>query len=233
MVRRRIALACVLLVALGATACSSDDSGSDTTPVASTTTTSETTSTSTALTTMVPTTTGTTSTTAAPTTTVPPTTSVEDLKALIASEYLRTRQLVRDLLHHPTLDNLESRVADIAAPDSEYYVALIDHIHTLVEFGDVWKANDPEIDHAEVRAVELVGAAPYTQAVVTICDVSNDVRVNLAENSPSGTESRVGETGELVAALSNTPMVRSDRGWVQTAARVDAEVFMGVETCGE
>jgi hypothetical protein len=136
------------------------------------------------------------------------------------------------MLREPSLDDLESRAADIGAPGSDYYNAVLERVRTLVQFGDIVRPNDPEISFAEVREVQLVGDPPYTQAVVTVCDVSNDMRVTPAENAPSGTESRVGEdAGRLVAALADTPMVLTDRGWVRTDHPLDGEVWIGADTC--
>jgi hypothetical protein len=84
-------------------------------------------------------------TTIAPTTVPPPTTSPEDaLKAQIAADYLAADAARYDLVHAPTLDQLEARVALVAAPGSAFFDLMVARVENLVAIGDIVTANDPD-----------------------------------------------------------------------------------------
>ena len=88
-------------------------------------------------------------------------------------------------------------------------------------------------DSLDVESVELVGAAPYTEALVTVCAVDNSKRITPPENSPNGQETLTLGTGELVAVRRQEPVALTSQGWLPTAATVDAiGIWKGSEQCG-
>ncbi len=161
-------------------ACSSDEGGSPATtaPQAVTTTQPPATTTTVASTT---TTTPPTEPTDPPTTeTAPPTTTEADLEAQIAADYVRSWELRNELTSNPTLDNLDARVAEIAAPGTEEFdftegvrrgVGLARRAH---------RAKRPGHFSVTVEDVVLDGRRTALQTSVTVCYIDNRLRVDSA-----------------------------------------------------
>jgi hypothetical protein len=208
-------------------ACGSDDGNAK--PTTSTGTTTPTS----AATTIAPTTPDTTSTPTSSTTTVPvtTTTTVEDLKAQIAADFEKAYFRNFELVLTPSLDNLDARVAEIAVPGSDAFTRVVAFVQDLVRLGDRVVPNDPDILKITVENVDLVGQPPYTEANVTSCKVTNRKRVTPAENSPSGIEIPVGDTGKLLAYRITEPVQLTATGWFRTSGDLTGIPFEGQESC--
>ncbi len=195
-------------------------SPSATTPTATTpTSTSATTSSST-------TTTSSTSTTTS--TTVPVEVTV---KAQIVADYTRIFYESATLLENPSLDGLDQRLATIAEVGSESFKQRRTRVEELVALGDRLVRNDPDLYSITVENVELVGSAPYTEAIVKSCQVDNRKQITPAENSPIGSVILVGGSDTLdVGRLTEKVRLVGDR-WVEYAGRLDGVAFQGVTTC--
>jgi hypothetical protein len=226
--KRTFALAVALAAASTSAACDADDTATTTTTqsaVVATTAATVTTTTAPATTAPEP---STTTTTVATTPPPPPTTSVDDLKAQIAADYVASQQRLAELEAAPTLDDLEARLATIAAAGSEYYEHLLSYVQELVQLGDVVIPNDPPVNTVTVESVVL---EDDDSATLTVCEANNLKRVTPPENSPVGEEVLVGG-GELAAKRRHVRVVNSANGWVQEADNqtVDA-LYAGKSVC--
>jgi hypothetical protein len=169
------------------------------------------------------------------TTTAPgPTTSPEDaLRAEIAADYLEASDRYFELVNQPSLDNLAERAKAAAADGSEYYATVVAEVEDLVRLGDRIVPNDPDIRRIDIEAVELAGAEPWSEALVTVCLVTNAKQVTPPENSPNGQETLTLGTGELVAIRQQELVVLTEQGWLPTQAAVEAMgIWEGSEQCG-
>lgn len=178
--------------------------------------------------------TSTTSSSSTSTTIAEPTTTVFDeeaLKAEIAADYEENYFELRDLFLRPSLDDLDNRLAEVAQPGSEAHRLLKARLVELIGLGDALVPNDPDLFSVTVEEVELVGAAPYEEAIVTACRVDNRKQVTLAENSPTGAEVLVFGSDSLRVGRFREPVGLTDRGWVPYTGRRDGESFEGVQTC--
>ena len=175
------------------------------------------------------------STTAAPTVAPVTTTTVvaEDaLKAQIAADYVKAYGLEADLEAKPSLDQLEARTAEIAPEGSDNYTRLVAVVKGLVQVGDVVRANDTDpVYAATVEGVELVGSAPYTSAVVHACLVDNRVRVNTADQSPTGADVVVYGSGSLTATRIRISVLLTPHGWLPPGLPDDGRTWEGVASC--
>lgn len=239
--RRRAGLVVALALALGAAACSGDDDeGGDSTPTTESSSTATSATSSTSSTSASSTTTTDVTTIVQPTSTssTPPpptqesTTSIPpwgtgEMAEQVDEAWVTGRRLEADLLRAPTLDSLEDRVAAFALPGSEYYEGVIDRVRQLVADGLRFAPNDPSFDGATVEGVHFDGA-PFTSAVVTACEVSNDVLVSVADGQPIDP----GFAGQLNTYREEFRMALSDRGWVRESlpTAVLGE-FQGQQTC--
>ena len=123
-------------MATAAVGCSSgDDGGAEPTSVTSVTT-APTTTQPRATTTAAATTTTTATAEPSTTETAPPTTTEADLEAQIAADYVRSWELRNELTTNPTLENLDARVAEIAAVGTEEFTALKSFVEELVALGE-------------------------------------------------------------------------------------------------
>jgi hypothetical protein len=168
------------------------------------------------------------------TTIAEPTTTVFDeeaLKAEIAADYEENYFELRDLFLRPSLDDLDNRLADVSEPGSPSFSQRKARLEELVALGDALVPNEPDLYSVTVESVELVGDAPYTEALVTACRVSNSRQVTLPENSPASVEVVVAGTDELRVGRYTEPVRLTGRGWVSHTGRLDGERFDGVETC--
>ena len=68
--------------------------------------------------------------------TAPPTTTEADLEAQIAADYVRSRELRNELTSNPTLENLDARVAEIAAVGTQEFDSLKAFVEELVALGE-------------------------------------------------------------------------------------------------
>ena len=161
----------------------------------------------------------------------PPTTSIEDLEAQIAADYERAFFLRYELLAAPSLDNLEANVAEIAVTGSPAFEPIVKGIRDLVAAGDRVVPNDPDILTVTIENVELVGDAPYSEAIVTACMVSNRKQVTPAENSPVSSQIDVVGSGDLAAIRIPDPVRLTDGRWLRYATRVTAQEYQGQDTC--
>jgi hypothetical protein len=217
----RLAAVITVSAVVALAACSGSDDASPTTPPPDTSpATTSSTSTST---------TSSTSTTVAETTTT--VFDEEALKAEIAADYEENYFELRELFLRPSLDDLDARLAEVAQPGSEANRLLKARLEELIELGDALVPNDPDLFSVTVEEVELVGAAPYTEAIVTACRVDNRKQVTLAANSPTGVEVLVFGSDSLRVGRFREPVGFTDRGWVPYTGRRDGESFEGVETC--
>jgi hypothetical protein len=173
----------------------------------------------------------TTSTTAATTVPAPTSTTLDDLKTQIAADFQRSSLHEYDLLVNPSLDNLDAKVDDLAPAGSDFHATIVATIRDLVAKGDRVIANDPDILKVTVENVELVGEPPYTEATVTSCTVENRKRVTPAENSPTGTEIEVGDSGLITAYHTVEPVRLTEKGWLRYATNITGDVNKGHDAC--
>jgi hypothetical protein len=207
-----------LFVAAG---CNGDDDADDTTEPSVESTLPDTTEAPPETTTARSTTTSTstTSTTAAPTTTA----SVEELQAQIAADYQRSWQLRRELIANPTPDGLDQRLALMSVPGSESFTMLRDFVTELVNLGERVVSGTPDEFRVDVEQVELIGEPPHGEAIVTVCFVSNTVRVD-----PAGAV--VSDFG-IVASRSEDHLILTPNGWLPDGGFVDSWQGLGVTEC--
>jgi hypothetical protein len=154
---------------------------------------------------------------------------VEDaLKAQVAADYERAYLRRYEIFQHPTVDNLDALVAEVAVPGSEDATAFKSFVEGLVAVGDVISV---DVANATVEQVKLVGAAPYTEAVVTVCQVEQSKQVTPAANSPTGSEILVGGSEIHRAFRTDEPVRLTDQGWRQYQNRLDGTRFQGADSC--
>jgi hypothetical protein len=135
------------------------------------------------------------------------------------------------MLANPSLDNLDARVSEVAVPESDYYATFKALIEDLVAKGDRMIANDPDILTVTIESVELTGEAPYAEAKVTSCQVENRKRVTPAENSPTGIETEVGDSGVVTAFHGVDPVRLTEAGWLPYLTKIDGQTFVGQDSC--
>ena len=73
--------------------------------------------------------------------------------------------------------------------------------------------------------------APYTDAVVTLCQVDNRKQVTAAENSPVSSQVDIEGTGILRAFRIADPVKLTDHGWLPYAGQLDGKLFEGQDSC--
>jgi hypothetical protein len=214
--RRWLGAAALVLVAA---ACNSDDDDAAETSVSVETTTESTSppATEPPETTAPP---APTSTTAGETTT---TVDEEALKAQIAEDYLRSWELRRELTANPTLEGLSEKLAQISAPGSDDAENFRTFINELVSLGERVIPGTPDEFRIDVEDVELVGGPPNSEGVITICFVSNSVRVDASGNV-------VSDLG-IVATRSEDHVVTTPNGWLPDRGLEDTWQGLGVTEC--
>jgi hypothetical protein len=237
---RRNVVALTTILAVGAVACSDDDVSGTTATLPPATTTDPT---ATGATTTAPITTPTgssTPTTAgattqpAPTTTGVPTTTIsveEQTKAEIEADYLKIAERNWDLVSNPRLQNLERRVGQIATRRSALFRERVETVREMVELNDRYIEGEPPIRSTTVESIRLVGAPPYERALVTVCVVGNDNRVNV---EPDGAIVYVGERLGLRAVRFTDPVQLTNAGWrIDRGERlIDPILWNGEDECG-
>lgn len=229
--RRRLTRATLVAAALTTVAagCSSGGSEDETEPSTTnppstvpvtTTTVAPTTTTEPAPTTTVP---ESTEPTDPPTTpaTAPPTTTEEALKAQIAADYVRSWELRNELTSNPTLDNLDARVAEIAAVGTPEFDSLKAFVEELVAIGERTAPGDPDIFSVTVEDVTIDSSF---QAKVTVCYVDNRLRLNSA-GEPTG------EFDELIALRGLDTVFSTDSGWLPADQIEISWSSIGVTSC--
>jgi hypothetical protein len=115
--------------------------------------------------------------------------------------------------------------------DSVPYGQVVKRIRDLVATGDRVVRNTPDLLKVTVEKVELVGEAPFSKAIVTICQVDNLKQITPAENSPTGSEVEVVGTGALIASRIADPVMLTDHGWLPYSADRPATDFEGQGSC--
>jgi len=180
-------------------------------------------------TTDAPTTTGppvttvaTTTTTASPTTTV---LDEEALKAQIAEDYNAAYRLREEMYSAPTLDGLEERLAKVAVPGSPSYTGFEAFIRELVDTGERLTSNDPDYSSVTAQKVELSGSPPYSEALVTGCLVTNQVRVASDGSKVAG--------GGLGSAQQVELLVLTPNGWLPSEVLRAETVTPGATQCAD
>jgi hypothetical protein len=221
--------AAALVVALMTIAAACDDGGTTktTTPLFTTPPVSAATSPAPTADTTSTTTSTSTSTTLPQTTT----TTLEDLKAQIAADYTRAYLQRYEMLVNPSLDNLDARVAEVAVAGSDYHATFKALVEDLVAKGDQMIPNDPDVLTITIESVELTGEAPYTEAIVTSCQVENRKRVQTADNSPIGIETEVGDSGLITANHAVDPVRLTEFGWLPYLTRITMLTYKGQDRC--
>ncbi|MET0459542.1 MAG: hypothetical protein ABW195_09850 [Ilumatobacteraceae bacterium] len=204
----------MLAIALGtATACDSGDDDADpatTQPVATSPPTGPPGPTAEPSTTSTTTTT----TTLPPTTLPPTTTSPEQVKAEVAAAFVALDSESFALLAAPSLDGLDAKAAAIAIPGSPYFQVVVDRVTELVTNEQFAAPNQPDLRSVTVERVELEGAAPYTNALVTVCQVTNAVTMKGPNNSlMPGTTFPVVGTGDVAAYRFTQNLRLTPEGW--------------------
>ena len=223
---KRTTAAFAALVVIATAACSGDDDAAD---VTTTPTPPDTTEASTSTSTSMPTTTST-----LPPTTAPPPTSAEQaaeaLKAQIAADYEAAFYRRYEMVGAPSLDNLEANAAQINVAGSPAYQKFVARIQERVQLGDRVVPNDPDLLSATVELVQLVGGPPYTEAIVTACEVTNRKQVTPPENSPNGQQIEVAGSGALIVIRYEEPVQLTENGWLSYQEPRRGRVFNEGET---
>lgn len=237
-IRFNAALVATAAFAVGLSACSDDDDplSGVTDPATTIAALPTTTPTTTAPVTTLPPVT----TTLPPTTvtTVPPPTLVtggtpddEALAAQVAADYAAGLQRMRVLEAEPTLENLDARVGEFAAPDSPFFTQIRDGVAGLVADGQVIVLNDPPIDTLTVEEVRFRGTAPYTTADVLACEGNNLKEITPAANSPTGSEEVHADEG-ILALRVWLVLVATPDGWKRYDDNTNfVKAFEGQATC--
>lgn len=150
-----------------------------------------------------------------PATTSTPTTSPEDaLKAQIEADFELSRELLDELASNPTLDDLDARMSEIALPGSQPDLSIREFITGMVQRNERVVNGEPDYSLETVERIDLLGSAPYTQATVTSCYVSNRVRLDSAGIPQGG-------TGVLTASrLQRTVSLAPSGLWLSSDAAV-------------
>jgi hypothetical protein len=165
------------------------------------------------------------STTPPPTTRAPTTTLTDDeLKAQIAADYMRSSELLDELASNPTLDGLDERLAQIAAPGSVAAEDLRAFIVGMVERGERVINGAPDYSTVEVESVEFVGATPYIEATVTYCLVTNRIRIDSAGMPQPG-------TGGLIASREFQTVQPTPNGWLPSSRITEIWGEVGASEC--
>ena len=156
--------------------------------------------------------------------TAPPTTTEQDLKAQIAADYARSWELRNELVMNPTLDDLDARVAEIAAVGTPEFDSLKAFVEELVALGERIQPNDPDTFSITVEAVTLEGSEPYERADVTFCYVDNRLRVDAQGAS-------TGQFGAQIANRSVDSVALTQSGWLPDGELQIIWSGMGVTQC--
>ena len=206
-----------------AVACSSSPATSESTTTAATTIAATTTTVTLAAT-----------TTAAPTTVPAPTTTLspdDQLKAQIAADYVSAFDSRIAMLENPRLDAIDDAIAQFAVPGSENANRAKRFVEELVATGDIFVENDTQLTAVYVEAVTPVGTAPYSEAIVTVCEIFDHRRITPAAVSPTGKDILVGGTDGLVVFRTDEPLRLTSSGWRPYRDRRDVTSFQGVLRC--
>ncbi|MFV0309219.1 MAG: hypothetical protein ACK5OX_15910 [Desertimonas sp.] len=155
----------------------------------------------------------------------------EALRRQIAADFFVNVAVVDAIVANPSLDGVDARLAEPFEPGSAAFVSQREFIEDLVATGDVVIRNEPDLVSVAVERIDLVGAAPYTEAVVTACEVGNRRRVTPAANSPTGQEIQTAGTGQLFVLRYHEPVRLSAHGWVSYQSPREAQSYEGVQTC--
>ena len=229
--RRWGASAALVAVALLASACSDDDAADLTTTVAETsnspeTTFEPTTASTTEASSRTTTTEASTTTTSAPTVT---TQAVDRQKAEIEAAYRDLDAKGYAMLQNPTLDGLDSTVADIAIPGSPYAQAVIQRVTQLVQNGQYLVPADPSIESLTIESIEMNGPGAAT---VVACQVSNALTVKRADQSPIPGRSIPIANDQVYASRLTETLVLTPDGWRhEGVSGLDAPVWEGADAC--
>lgn len=238
-IRFNAALVATAAFAIGLVACSDDDdplSGVTDPPTTIATLPTTTPTTTAPVTTLPPVT----ATTLPPTTvtTVPPPTLVtggtpedEALAAQVAADYAAGLQRMRVLEAEPTLENLDARVGEFAAPDSPFFAQIKGVIEGLIAEGRIIKLDDPPVDAVTVEEVRFRGEAPFTAADVLVCEGNNLQEITPAASSPTGSE--IVHVDEGILALRVWVVVEATpEGWKRYDDNTNfVDSYRGQATC--
>ena len=206
-----------------AVACSSSPATSESTTTAATTIAATTTTVTLAAT-----------TTAAPTTVPAPTTTLspdDQLKAQIAADYVSAFDRNDAIFADPSQGDLESLLAEVVVAGSPQYSSRLTRLLELRNLGDQVRRIEPFITMVTVENVELLGSAPYTDAVVTVCEVLNLEQVTPAKNSPTGKDIPVGGEGSPRVTRLSEPVQLVNGRWLPFVEVRYGDRFRGVQTC--
>jgi hypothetical protein len=132
------------------------------------------------------------------------------------------------MLENPSLEDLEARVAQVHPVDSPAYQSLIERVQELVQLGHRVVPNDPDLLSVTVEAVELVGTPPYTEAVVTVCEVTN--RKEVTVTSPTSEVPAPPGTPSVDVARYDEPVRLADNGWLTYRVPREGTLFVQGET---
>ena len=162
----------------------------------------------------------------------PPTTPVEDLKAVIASEFEQSVVANYAGLVDPTLEALPKLLTDVVVPGSPSKASLTANVTELLQLGDGIGPGDPDILDITIEQVELVGAQPYTMALVTVCEVENRPQVTLSKNTSNGRVIEVEGSGDIQAIRSIYDVRLAPAGWRLWETVPDVgKVYTGRDAC--
>ena len=117
-----------------------------------------------------------------PTTSTPTTLAPDDqlaqLRRQVERDFLRNEDILWEIAQNPRrVKNLQRRLAAAMVPGSPSYQGQLEAFRGMVTTNQRIVLRDPRIREQTVESIEFSGRSPYTEAVVTSCQVDNAHRV--------------------------------------------------------
>lgn len=170
-----------------------------------------------------------------PTQTSPPTTPSPDdglaqLRSDVERDFLRGEDMLWELAQSPKVKNLRDRLAAAVIPGSPRYKSQLEVFRSMAATGERMVLLDPPTRRQAVELIEFPGAEPFTEAVVTSCDVNNANRV---ADGRGGDTVPVTERRGVGAFRVMSSLRLTDAGWKQYGDDAAVDYWDGRETCPE
>jgi hypothetical protein len=175
-------------------------------------------------------------TTTEPPTTVAPTTTISQeaeearIKRQVARAYVTGFNHEVGLGQDPPSEGLVRQVHRFAVPGSPISAELVSLLRRLVDKGTRMVVSDPSLNTTTVESVELIGPAPYNQALVTHCTVLIQEEARVARSGDIVIIDRAG----LRSFRGQTEMRFHDGRWKEYELRQDLlDAWPGENRCTE
>ena len=173
--------------------------------------------------------TGSTQPTTSTSTTLAPDDQLAQLRRQVERDFLRSEELISEIAQNPRrVKKLERRLSEALVPGSPRYEELMRHFRGMVTTNQRVVLGDPPIRESTVERIELVGDAPYTEAMVTSCEVDN---ANVVAVGRSADTILVHEPQDVRAYRAVRRMELTDGVWKQYGGYKVVEYWQEATQC--